>query len=71
MIRTLPASTRGSSKRMNHRPRIPFLYWMRQTRTSPIDHHAPYRRSLTMAIRLGETAPDFTADTTEGKINFH
>jgi alkyl hydroperoxide reductase subunit AhpC len=56
---------------MNHRPRIPFLYWMRQTRTSPIDHHAPYRRSLTMAIRLGETAPDFTADTTEGKINFH
>lgn len=24
-----------------------------------------------MAIRLGETAPDFTAMTTEGKINFH
>ena len=24
-----------------------------------------------MAIRLGETAPDFTADTTEGKIHFH
>lgn len=24
-----------------------------------------------MAIRLGETAPDFTADTTEGKIQFH
>ncbi|AGW94806.1 MULTISPECIES: peroxiredoxin [Cupriavidus] len=24
-----------------------------------------------MAIRLGEQAPDFTADTTEGKINFH
>ncbi|RDK07383.1 peroxiredoxin [Cupriavidus lacunae] len=24
-----------------------------------------------MAIRLGEQAPDFTADTTEGKISFH
>jgi alkyl hydroperoxide reductase subunit AhpC len=24
-----------------------------------------------MAIRLGDIAPDFTADTTEGKVNFH
>jgi alkyl hydroperoxide reductase subunit AhpC len=24
-----------------------------------------------MAIRLGDTAPDFTADTTEGEIHFH
>ncbi|MCF8721400.1 peroxiredoxin [Nitrospina gracilis] len=24
-----------------------------------------------MAIRLGDTAPDFSAETTEGKINFH
>src|SRR5436305_7463307 len=24
-----------------------------------------------MAIRLGDTAPDFTAETTEGTINFH
>ncbi len=24
-----------------------------------------------MALRLGDTAPDFTADTTEGTINFH
>ena len=24
-----------------------------------------------MAIRIGDTAPDFTADTTEGKIRFH
>ncbi len=24
-----------------------------------------------MAIRLGDTAPDFSAQTTEGEINFH
>jgi len=24
-----------------------------------------------MSLRLGDTAPDFSADTTEGKINFH
>ena len=24
-----------------------------------------------MALALGDTAPDFTADTTEGRINFH
>jgi len=24
-----------------------------------------------MAIRLGDTAPDFTAETTEGQIKFH
>jgi thioredoxin-dependent peroxiredoxin len=24
-----------------------------------------------MAIQLGETAPDFTAETTEGRLNFY
>ncbi len=24
-----------------------------------------------MPLRLGATAPDFTAETTEGRINFH
>ena len=28
-------------------------------------------RKSTMTIRLGDTAPDFTAETTEGTINFH
>src|SRR5687768_9320870 len=33
------------------------------------DHHAVGGAQMT--IRLGDTAPDFTADTTEGKIRFH
>src|SRR6185369_11879976 len=36
---------------------------------SPI--HPATWRVLPMAIRLGDTAPDFTADTTQGTINFH
>src|SRR5437660_1079311 len=32
--------------------------------------HASRRRG-TMAIRLGDEAPNFEADTTEGKVNFH
>ena len=31
-----------------------------------------YKNNIIMAtLRLGDIAPDFTADTTEGKINFH
>jgi len=26
---------------------------------------------LAMALRLGDVAPNFSAETTEGKINFH
>jgi alkyl hydroperoxide reductase subunit AhpC len=26
---------------------------------------------IEMTIQLGETAPDFTAETTEGRLNFH
>ena len=29
------------------------------------------KRKFTMALRLGDEAPDFSAETTEGKINFH
>src|SRR5438093_71030 len=29
------------------------------------------RGGTTMAIRLGDVAPDFEADTTEGKVRFH
>jgi alkyl hydroperoxide reductase subunit AhpC len=35
--------------------------------TADIDKGGP----RAMAIRLGDTAPDFTAETTEGTINFH
>ena len=42
-------------------------------------HHDPshylirqlQKREVIMTIRLGDTAPDFTADTTEGVIRFH
>jgi hypothetical protein len=29
------------------------------------------KRKTIMALRLGDEAPDFTANTTEGEINFH
>src|SRR5438105_10352852 len=32
---------------------------------------SPQRRSGVMSIRIGDTAPDFEAETTEGKSNFH
>jgi alkyl hydroperoxide reductase subunit AhpC len=31
----------------------------------------PTQRRQTMAVRIGDEAPDFTAETTEGKIRFH
>ena len=34
-------------------------------------HTRPWERKQAIAIRLGDTAPDFTAETTEGTINFH
>jgi alkyl hydroperoxide reductase subunit AhpC len=33
--------------------------------------HAKDERKYEMAIRLGDTAPDFTAQTTEGPLKFH
>jgi alkyl hydroperoxide reductase subunit AhpC len=41
-----------------------FPGWPEQTTTDQ-------RLILTMALRLGDEAPNFTADTTEGRIDFH
>src|ERR1700733_11238393 len=48
----------------------------RQLPEHPVRSHSAstdlhHLRRSTMAVRLGDTAPDFTADTTEGTINFH
>src|SRR3546814_4228990 len=29
------------------------------------------KKEITMALQLNQTAPDFTAETTEGKLKFH
>src|SRR6185503_9153367 len=34
-------------------------------------YHPPTKGVPTMAIQLGDIAPDFEADTTEGKVRFH
>src|SRR6202165_5465482 len=52
------------------------------TQTKDLEHHGNHReteqlpdssaqRRSKMAIRIGDEAPDFTAETTEGKIRFH
>src|ERR1700755_500872 len=37
----------------------------------PIFTHLAPRWRLIMALQIGDTAPDFEAETTEGKIKFH
>src|SRR5690606_27393953 len=34
-------------------------------------HPFPFRRRITMSLRINDVAPDFTAETTQGRINFH
>src|SRR5690606_9017737 len=43
-------------------PRFPLPRWQPDQ---------PPERRIYMAIRIGDEAPDFTAETTEGTINFH
>jgi alkyl hydroperoxide reductase subunit AhpC len=40
-------------------------------RQNPITLVGNYTKEFTMSVRLGDTAPDFTADTTQGTIHFH
>src|SRR5437764_2208962 len=39
--------------------------------SSPVDDGPLIQKEASMAVQLGDTAPDFTADTTEGEIKFH
>src|SRR5215216_6245698 len=41
------------------------------SRRSYSDSHKPVERRSELSIRLGETAPDFQAESTEGPISFH
>ena len=41
------------------------------TRRRPKTHYRPYRRIDKMTLRLGDIAPDFEAETTQGPIRFH
>src|SRR5687768_7669835 len=38
---------------------------------SPFPSKGKHYEFKTMALRLGDTAPNFTADTSEGRIDFH
>src|ERR1700682_3431224 len=39
--------------------------------TTPVTSIRNHHREATMAIRLGDEAPDFTAETTMGPVHFH
>src|SRR5271155_1200863 len=38
---------------------------------TPTPHLSRPSRRISMALQIGDTAPDFEAETTEGKIRFH
>src|SRR5436190_10221060 len=59
----------------NRRVSVKFLRFG-LTQTGHGDRHdsvpqTKLKRRILMAVRIGDVAPDFSAETTEGKINFH
>jgi hypothetical protein len=42
-----------------------------RTRQTQLYRRTFFLQGATMSLRLNDTAPDFTAETTQGKINFH
>ena len=57
-----------AARRHEHRPgSAPLPAYRQGARVA----HGRRQEATTMALRIGDTAPDFAADTTEGRIRFH
>src|SRR5215470_4858614 len=52
------------------RPRL-FAFRRARAQPRPLPGRPTFSRRNVMTLQINDTAPDFTADTTEGRIRFH